>query len=287
MTTFETQTGQENMNNSLMIFEGMEVEVFELNGQVLFNPRHVGACLDLGDSAVRMAMGEMNEKQVIKLTNSDVSLIDIRKLNNAGENFLTESGVYRLVFKSRKPSAQRFTNWVTDEVLPAIRKTGRFQTQEEKPSMPIDVRFSMALQATKVALELLRASDSSIISNLTELCEAFDVSTVGFPKYIAREDQILSATELLKRRDKPMSIHLFNSQMIMSGFLEILERPSTNGQEVRKFKALTQAGLAFGENSVNPKYPMETQPHYYAHKFDELLKTISDMEQERRSMLNS
>ena len=69
----------------LMIFEGHEVEVFELNGTVLFNPYHVGACLELSDSAVRMAVGTMNEKQVVKVKNSDVKSIDIRKLNNAGE----------------------------------------------------------------------------------------------------------------------------------------------------------------------------------------------------------
>ena len=37
-------------------FENKEVEVFEFKGQVLFNPKHVGECLELTDSAVRMAM---------------------------------------------------------------------------------------------------------------------------------------------------------------------------------------------------------------------------------------
>ena len=41
--------------NQLMIFENHEVEVFELDGQVLFNPYHVGECLELGESAVRKA----------------------------------------------------------------------------------------------------------------------------------------------------------------------------------------------------------------------------------------
>ena len=36
--------------NELMIFEGHEVEAFELNGEVLFNPYHVGACLDMAMS---------------------------------------------------------------------------------------------------------------------------------------------------------------------------------------------------------------------------------------------
>lgn len=45
-------------------------------------------------------------------------------MNNAGENFLTESGVYQLVMLSRKPSAQRFRDWITDVVLPRIRQYG-------------------------------------------------------------------------------------------------------------------------------------------------------------------
>lgn len=117
--------------NNLMIFENKPVEVFELEGQVLFNPYHVGECLELKESAVRMAISKMNEKQVIKLTNLDVKEIDIRKLNNAGENFLTESGVYKLIFKSKKKEAEKFQDWVTDEVLPQIRKTGFYQSEQK------------------------------------------------------------------------------------------------------------------------------------------------------------
>lgn len=91
------------VNNNLMIFEGHDVEVFELNGQVLFNPKHVAEILEIKN--VNDNLRKMNDKQVIKLKNSDVGNTDIRKLNNAGENFLTESGVYKLVFKSRKPEA--------------------------------------------------------------------------------------------------------------------------------------------------------------------------------------
>lgn len=125
--------------NDLMIFEGHEVEVLEVEGRVLFNPYHVGECLGLSDSAVRMAISKMTEAQVIKLKNSDVNKTDsrensklqnmhFRKLNNAGENFLTESGVYKLVFKSHKPNAEAFTDWIADEVLPSIRKHGIYAT---------------------------------------------------------------------------------------------------------------------------------------------------------------
>lgn len=112
-------------NNTIQIFQGHEVEVFELNGVVLFNPYHVGKCLDITD--VKSSIRNFNDRQVVKVKNSDVRSMHFRKLNNTGENFLTESGVYKLIFKSRKPNAEAFTDWVTDEVLPSIRKTGGYQ----------------------------------------------------------------------------------------------------------------------------------------------------------------
>ena len=40
---------------------------------------------------------------------------------------ISEAGVYRLVFSSRKASAEAFKRWLAHEVLPAIRKTGRYE----------------------------------------------------------------------------------------------------------------------------------------------------------------
>lgn len=40
--------------------------------------------------------------------------------------FINEANLYRTIFQSRKESAERFTDWVTTEVLPSIRKTGAY-----------------------------------------------------------------------------------------------------------------------------------------------------------------
>ena len=119
------------MKNELKIFKGQEVEVFEVNGVILFNPRHVGKILEISDSTLRDHLAEMNNNKKIILKNSDVGSIDFRKLNNRGETFVTESGVYDLIFKSRKPEAIEFKDWVTDEVLPSIRKTGGYISNAE------------------------------------------------------------------------------------------------------------------------------------------------------------
>jgi len=39
---------------------------------------------------------------------------------------LTEPGLYRMIFASRKPEAEKFRAWVFEEVLPSIRKTGSY-----------------------------------------------------------------------------------------------------------------------------------------------------------------
>lgn len=46
--------------------------------------------------------------------------------------FVNESGVYELVFLSRKPEAKAFRKWVTKEVLPQIRKTGMYLGRTEE-----------------------------------------------------------------------------------------------------------------------------------------------------------
>lgn len=76
--------------------------------------------------------------EVLELTNSrvvverlpedDVSQTDV--IDSMGRkqatNIVNDAGLYELVFRSDKPEAARFRYWVTHEVLPAIRKTGKF-----------------------------------------------------------------------------------------------------------------------------------------------------------------
>lgn len=158
------------MKNELMNFEGHNVEVIEVNGKVLFNPYHVAEILDIKN--VRDNISKMNGKQVVKLTNSDVGNPDIRKLNNAGENFLTESGVYKLVFKSHKENAERFQDWVTDDVLPSIRKTGSYNV----PQMSVnELIFEMAKSnlETEKRLKSLEESVSKTSERMDKALEAF------------------------------------------------------------------------------------------------------------------
>ena len=65
----------------------------------------------------KLGLNDFGTKGGVLIKNSDVLNKDIRKLNNAGEKFLTESGVYKLIFKSKKKEAKKFKRWVTSEVI--------------------------------------------------------------------------------------------------------------------------------------------------------------------------
>lgn len=123
--------------------EGLPVEIINLDGRSLFNASQIGDGLYISPSGIRTALSEMEERvDYVLVTNSmiencpDVRNADIRKLNNRGENFLTESGVYELIIQSRKPEAKSFRRWITREVIPSIRKTGTYGIPQPQKQLP-------------------------------------------------------------------------------------------------------------------------------------------------------
>ena len=255
--------------SNLMIFEGKEVEVFELNGQVLFNPYHCGECLGLAESTVRNHLADMNSKQAILLKNSNVLNKDIRKLHNTGEKFLTESGVYKLIFKSEKKEAEKFQDWVTDEVLPSIRKTGSYTLAKNQYT----VTPKEELECLNVVSGILNFNDNSKLLGVKSIYDKYGMETSYLPAYTPSKGVLKSATELLKQFNVNMTTIKFNKKLIEHGILRECERQSTKDKnKVKKFKNLVDT--TWGENQVSTKNSKETQPLYYEDKFADLLKKL-------------
>lgn len=64
-------------------------------------------------------------------------------LTNGGKQeltFINEPNLYRLIFRSNKPQAQAFADWVYSEVLPQIRKTGAYGVPAETALAPLDAK---------------------------------------------------------------------------------------------------------------------------------------------------
>lgn len=70
--------------------------------------------------------------------------------------FIPESDVYRLAFSSKLPTAEKFTDWVTEELLPSIRRTGSYSKQEISPMLQYLIQMEQkqnALEAKQAELE--------------------------------------------------------------------------------------------------------------------------------------
>lgn len=194
--------------NDLMFFEGYEVEVFEFEGQVLFNANHVAEIL--GIKNVRDNLRKMNDRQVVHLTNSAVSKADsrnsdvhnmhFRKLNNAGENFLTESGVYKLVFKSHKPNAEKFTDWIADEVLPTLRKTGHYAMQKQKSIQKVHMESLSAVNnAVKILMPMLAAAGCDSKIQLLTAKSLYEKADVTLPVMIEADRQYFDTVHIARK----------------------------------------------------------------------------------------
>ena len=84
-----------------------------------------------------------------------------------------------------------------------------------------------------------------------------------------------SMTNLLKQNNSEISVVKANKILVAIELLENKERPSSKYEgKIKKYKALTSKGLAYGINKENPSSPGQTTPHYYVEKFDELFSLI-------------
>ena len=98
-------------------FKSTPVRALDRAGQPWFVAADVCRALDISNHRDAVQALDDDEKGV---ANAD-TLGGVQKTQ-----IISESGLYALIFKSRKPEAKAFRKWVTSEVLPAIRRTGGY-----------------------------------------------------------------------------------------------------------------------------------------------------------------
>ena len=84
---------------------------------------------------------------------------------------INEAGLYKLAFRSNKPEADRFVNWVASDVLPSIRRTGSYTTgqQEERRRLPLP-RLRPYFKEWKESLTpYIRRKDLEVVAETEEV----------------------------------------------------------------------------------------------------------------------
>lgn len=108
------------VETGLKIFEKPEfgsVRVVEKNGDPWFVAKDVCDCLDIGNS--RQALTYLDEDEKGVTTNDTLGGVQEMSI-------VSESGLYSLILRSRKPESKTFKRWITHDVIPSIRKTGSY-----------------------------------------------------------------------------------------------------------------------------------------------------------------
>lgn len=142
------------------------------------------------------------------------------------------------------------------------------------------ISFKEQVECIGVLAEMLRVNDASKLLMVDQLYKSYGLPTEFLPKYEYNGSrEMRSATDLLKRYDLGMSAKSFNLLLMEYGYLEERSRKSTSepGKE-KKYKALTDKALRYGENAVSPQNQREVQPIYYADSFKELFNMVVSQE---------
>ena len=139
--------------NNLTIFSSKEfgdIRTVKLNDEPMFCLTDICKALELSQpSKVRERLNEKGVNSIPTLT----------KGGKQNLLYINESNLYKTIFQSRKESAERFTDWVTSEVLPSIRKHGMYAVDELIANPDLAIQAFTALKEEREKNRLLTAEN--------------------------------------------------------------------------------------------------------------------------------
>ena len=132
MNSIKNEAG--NLLPQAFTFNASDQQVYTviINGEPFFVAKDICDILNLTDA--RKSIESLDEDE--KLTG-----VVFRSGQRRSMWLVNESGLYHLIFQSRKPEAKAFRKWVTSEVLPSLRKSGKYELRPKasRPSFLIQV----------------------------------------------------------------------------------------------------------------------------------------------------
>jgi prophage antirepressor-like protein len=144
------------MNLSVFQYSGKEVRTTIIDGKPWFVAKDL--CEILGIANVSHALSKLDDDERNTIVLNDGTA------GNPTTSIVSESGMYALVLRSRKPEAKSFRKWVTSEVLPSISRTGSYSVTPQ-PQLP-----QTYLEALEVLVKVEK--DRLILQAEKEMLEA-------------------------------------------------------------------------------------------------------------------
>lgn len=169
-------------------YSGRQVRTVTRDGEPWFVAADV--CAVLGVSNPSQAMTYLDDDE------RDSTLISSEGGQERAANIINEPGLYSLILRSRKPEAKAFKRWVTHEVLPALRKTGRYEVM---PAVPTSFADALEL-AAKQARELeVAATQIAELEPKAELADTYLIADKA-TRLVREAAKLLGMREIDLRR---------------------------------------------------------------------------------------
>ena len=149
-------------------------------------------------------------------------------------NFISEGDVYRLIMKSKLPSAEKFESWVMDEVLPTIRKHGAYMTEQtiEKALTSPDFLIQLATElkkeqeARKLAEQKIE-EQKPLVEFANKVSDSSNLIDMGKMAKLLKDEHInIGRNRLfdwLRRKEILMKNNIPYQRYIESGYFQVKE----------------------------------------------------------------
>lgn len=247
------------MSLEVQVFDNLKVK--EENGQVLFDAE--SAAIGLGIARIASSGNvSVRWERVNKYLTVPTSGHELKR-----GDFITEPQFYKLAIKANNETAEKFQDWVTSEVLPAIRKHGSYMTNEKAEALidrPNDTLADLLIQAG----EQLKAKDVQISEMKPKALFADAVS--------ASQTSILvgELAKLLKQNGVEIGANRLFTWLREKGYLirrkgTDYNMPTQRGMELELFEIKEHSHINSNGVNVTTKTPKVTGKgqQYFINKF--------------------
>lgn len=216
-------------------YSGNEVRTIVKGEEVWFVAKDVCEVLDIGKYRDAVSRLDEDERESV--------LVDTL----GGKQQMTainESGLYNLIFTSRKEEAKKFKKWVTGEVLPSIRKHGAYMTDDVLQKTIDDPDFMIGLLYTLKEEKQKRVKAENTVNILTHVNKTYTATEIakelGFSSAIKLNKDLQSR----KIQFQQNGTWVFYSKYADKGYVDIKQEVLDNGRVIyhRRF---TQLGREF------------------------------------------
>ena len=145
-------------------FESQSVRAVTIDGEPWFVGADVCRALKLGNPRQALSRLDDDERNTVHIKDGN--------RGNPDRTIINEPGVYRLIFTSRRPEAERFKRWIAHDVLPEIRRTGSYRPRQRRDTRHV-VSASIVSQLEAVFATSNQRSDWTEYVPLDHLQAAF------------------------------------------------------------------------------------------------------------------